>query len=73
MLYNVEELEKEMKTMAKYQVLGGCCYCQECLFACPKGAIKMDKDGAHIDEEKCVGCGICANNCASEAILKLDK
>ena len=47
----------------------GCCFCQECQYVCPVGAISMDSKGAHIDENKCVGCGICAKNCASEAIM----
>ena len=47
----------------------GCCFCQECLYVCPKNAIHMDSTGAHIDESKCVGCGICVNNCASQAIV----
>lgn len=58
--------------MAKfvYSVTNGCCYCSECMFVCPVKAITMDKAGAHIDEEKCIGCGSCARNCASEAISK---
>ena len=43
-----------------------------CEDACPVGAITMDKNGAHIDLEKCVGCGKCAKNCASEAIVKIE-
>jgi NAD-dependent dihydropyrimidine dehydrogenase PreA subunit len=31
----------------------------------------MDAQGAHIDEEKCIGCGQCAKNCASEAIIEI--
>ncbi|MBE6691339.1 MAG: 4Fe-4S dicluster domain-containing protein [Ruminococcaceae bacterium] len=54
--------------MAKYQVSDGCCFCMECQFVCPVGAISMDSKGAHIHEEKCIGCGKCAQNCASEAI-----
>ena len=26
---------------------------------------------AHIDPEKCIGCGLCAKNCASEAIVEV--
>ena len=59
--------------MAIYQVSAGCCHCSECLFVCPKKAITMDIKGAHIDEEKCIGCGLCAQNCASEAIVKYEK
>jgi ferredoxin len=32
----------------------------------------MDKNGACIDLEKCIGCGRCAKNCASEAIVKIE-
>ena len=56
--------------MATYTVSNGCCYCSECLFVCPVGAIGIDKAGAHINEDKCIGCGQCAANCASEAIAK---
>ena len=59
--------------MKKYQVLQGCCYCSECLFVCPRGAITMDKNGAHINPELCVGCGLCAQNCASEAIAEIEE
>ncbi|MBE6702158.1 MAG: 4Fe-4S dicluster domain-containing protein [Ruminococcaceae bacterium] len=54
--------------MATYQVTDGCCFCTECQFVCPVGAITMDSGGAHIDGGKCIGCGKCAQNCASEAI-----
>ena len=57
--------------MSKYSVTNGCCFCMECMFVCPVGAISSDKDGAKIDEDKCIGCGMCAANCASEAISKV--
>lgn len=47
----------------------GCCFCQECQYVCPVGAIYMDSKGAHIDQDICIGCGTCAENCASEAII----
>jgi len=31
----------------------------------------MDSKGAHIDQEKCIGCGQCYKNCASEAIVEV--
>lgn len=58
--------------MVKYSVEAGCCFCQECQYACPVAAITMDKNGACIDLEKCIGCGRCAKNCASEAIVKIE-
>ena len=57
--------------MKKYSVEAGCCFCQECQYACPVGAITMDSKGAHIDQEKCIGCGQCYKNCASEAIVEV--
>ena len=55
----------------KYSVEAGCCFCQECQYACPVGAVTMDSKGAHIDQEKCIGCGQCYKNCASEAIVEV--
>jgi len=55
--------------MAKiYAVTRGCTKCGWCVHECPAGAILWDKTGAHIDPDKCVGCGKCYENCASEAI-----
>lgn len=59
--------------MAKYTVNQGCCICGECLFQCSVGAITIDKNGAHINAEKCIGCGSCYNNCASEAISETEE
>ena len=39
-----------------------------CRWLCKRQAISFDHQGAHIDPEKCVGCGICADNCQSFAI-----
>lgn len=58
--------------MVKYNVETGCCFCQECQYVCPVHAITIGRNGAHIDREKCVGCGRCAENCASEAIVRLE-
>lgn len=52
-----------------YAVKQGCTLCGMCVMECPMGAISLGKSGASIDPEKCVGCGSCADNCASEAIV----
>lgn len=58
--------------MVTYSVEAGCCYCQECQYVCPVLAISMDASGAHIDPNVCIGCGKCAKNCASEAIVRIE-
>lgn len=37
--------------MVQYSVEAGCCFCQECQYACPVHAITMDFRGAHIDRK----------------------
>ena len=55
-----------------YRVTKGCTFCGECLYACPVEAIQLKIDGAVIDQDKCVACGACYDNCASEAIEAVD-
>lgn len=49
-------------------VVRGCTGCDTCRWLCRAGAITFDHDGAHIAPEKCVGCGVCVDNCQSFAI-----
>lgn len=43
-------------------------WCAVCVSVCPSGAIVVN-DYAHIDEEKCNGCGKCVRNiCPNYAI-----
>ena len=35
----------------------------KCAKACPKQAITVENNLAYIDQEKCVGCGLCAKEC----------
>ena len=53
-----------------YEVNRGCTLCMTCIVECPRQVIVMTQEGAEIDQEKCIGCGICYDNCASEAIVK---
>jgi len=35
---------------------------------CPMEAIELTGDVARIDDQRCIGCGVCAYHCASEAM-----
>ena len=53
-------------------------YCQNCLAmscqkVCPKGAITFVNGQSHIDQDKCIKCGKCANACAYNAIIHLER
>ncbi len=55
-----------------YIVTSSCrgCLSHRCFDACRFGAISFDKNHvAHIDEEKCVDCGMCAKVCPYHAII----
>lgn len=56
-----------------YGVTGSCrgCLAHRCQAACPKDAITSDEhQKAHIDPNKCIGCGKCASVCPYSAIQK---
>lgn len=52
----------------KVAVVIGCTGCDSCRWVCPVKAITFDHAGAHIDVQRCIGCGLCVEECASEAI-----
>jgi 2-oxoacid:acceptor oxidoreductase gamma subunit (pyruvate/2-ketoisovalerate family)/2-oxoacid:acceptor oxidoreductase delta subunit (pyruvate/2-ketoisovalerate family) len=45
-----------------------CTMCNFCWFYCPEGCIYRKEDRMEFDMEYCKGCGICANECPTEAI-----
>ena len=56
------------KTPVLYQDKKDCCGCEACRSVCSKGAISMVEDEQgffypHIDEQLCVGCGLCEGVC----------
>ena len=53
-------------------------YCQNCLArscekVCPRGAISFFNGRSHIDQNKCIKCGKCANACPYNAIIHLER
>ena len=66
-----KRLEKEgFMNKLVYEVKQGCTLCGMCIYECPVSAITMTSKGARIDPKVCIGCGECAGNCASEAIVE---
>ena len=49
--------------MKKVAVVRGCTGCDTCRYLCKVEAITFDHSGAHIDPQKCVGCGRCYDAC----------
>ena len=50
------------------------CYSHPCMNVCPVDAIYLDKDKkCHIDQDKCIKCGKCFNQCPYRAISKIDR
>src|SRR5574344_176349 len=85
--YAKEALEREKPTWPMLTVLhdacNGCvrthymvthackgCFARPCMMNCPKKAITVDKH-AHIDETKCINCGLCMQNCPYHAVIKI--
>ncbi|MCD7982374.1 MAG: RnfABCDGE type electron transport complex subunit B [Clostridiales bacterium] len=46
----------------------GCIGCRMCQKVCEAGAITVENNIAHIDQEKCTGCGKCAEKCPKKII-----
>lgn len=47
----------------------GCIGCKLCEKACQFDAVKVENNVAHIDYEKCTGCGACAAKCPKKIIF----
>jgi len=49
-----------------------CVKCLKCWIACPDGCIKRaEDDSISVDYVYCKGCGICANECPTNAITMI--
>lgn len=58
---------------SRYSVTDACrgCVARPCLFVCPKDAITFHGGRSHIDGERCIGCGRCAQVCPYHAIIRI--
>lgn len=56
-----------------YMVTNACqaCLARPCMMNCGKKAIEIKNNRAHIDEDVCVNCGLCMQNCPYHAIIKI--
>ncbi len=69
-------LTGDWKTYMPVRDLEKCTRCLLCVLFCPDGAIhwKPEKADIEFDYSFCKGCGICANECPTKAIvMKLAK
>ena len=51
------------------------CMAHPCVEVCPKGAVSLDRFNGRsvIDQEKCIKCGKCADECPYGAILRIER
>lgn len=58
-----------------YIVTDNCrnCMAHPCVSVCPVKAVSIQNGKSHIDKEKCVKCGRCAEFCPYDAIVKYDR
>ncbi len=49
------------------------CLAHPCKEICPKGAISLAQGKSVIDQDKCIKCGKCADQCPYGAILKIER
>lgn len=56
-----------------YMVTNACqaCLARPCQVNCPKKAIDIKEGRAHINEDTCINCGLCMQNCPFHAIIKI--
>ena len=59
-----------------YMVANACMHCTDpvCMIGCPTGAISRNTAGGEvtINDQTCIGCGTCANNCPYDAIRMVE-
>ena len=62
------ETKKAMHVMSQPGVTGECKGCKTCESVCRVGAISVENNIAHIDNDSCYGCCVCTLKCPNNAI-----
>ncbi len=60
---------KDMGKVVTKACKAGCIGCRMCMKVCEADAITVENNLAHIDQEKCTGCGKCAEKCPRKIII----
>lgn len=60
---------KQKGAAARKVCTAACIGCMKCEKACKYGAITVNNNLAHIDTEKCTGCGECVSLCPTKCIV----
>ena len=68
--YAVKCSSKDRGPAVKKACTAGCIGCKLCMKQCENEAIQVENNIAHIDYEKCVSCGKCAEKCPAKVITK---
>ncbi|TFF85044.1 MAG: hypothetical protein EU551_04685, partial [Promethearchaeota archaeon] len=58
--------------IAKVDAIDNCTRCETCTEKCPFSAINLTEKGPEINQNRCMGCGICVVNCPSN-VFKLER
>lgn len=62
------EYNSDMEEHERCLHCGVCIQCDECVEACPRGAIIREDETFYVDFQKCGGCGTCAAACKGSVI-----
>lgn len=74
-LVNVIKIACEACPENKVEVTNNCraCLAHPCVSVCPKNAITYTSKGSIIDQDKCIKCGRCVQECPYNAIVHYDR
>ena len=70
-IYNKKCTAKSCKSLISFNITDDCRGCTACARKCPVGAISGEKKEKHvIDQDVCIRCGRCEENCKFDAIVR---
>lgn len=74
-IFDIFDVACDRCPIDKYIVSDACrgCVAHYCVNACPKKAITVVARKAHIDQDKCIECGLCSKACQFHAIVEVSR